>query len=369
MNETATQPSPALRWGQNGLILFALTLALYLGRSILIPAVLALLLTCLLWPMVVGLHRLRFPWWLACTATVSLVVILVACSALAITLLIPQLVESLPNTPSKANAYYSHLRSKLGEISPLSLDEHYLPENADDSALMAYLRSALDPKTPGFVLDLLKGLFGFGTYWLVQSVLVLFTLFFFLLEGNLLTRRIVELFGTNQQTQQRVLLALRDMAAQVRTFLVWRTLVNVAVAIIMGLLYYLFTRFVASVDLGLTYCRVALRSLSGYGSSWDPAPPRRFVDLFFSLGGHLAYPLLHGFDNGRRLLHRASGDGTKHGSQRHNGHAFLSVLGISLGAGRFVSCHAGNGCGKNRLLSCSRLASLGQSHGYLFRSA
>ena len=42
--------STSTRWGVNALILLGMVLALYLGQSIFIPTVIALLLAAMLWP-------------------------------------------------------------------------------------------------------------------------------------------------------------------------------------------------------------------------------------------------------------------------------------------------------------------------------
>lgn len=223
--------------GLNALVLVGLTLSLYLARPILIPAVLALLLACMLWPLVRWLHERRLPWPVASAAAVSLFVVVVSATTVAFGLLVPRFAEALPSDPARAQEAYSRFRDRVQRLSPVALDAQ-LPERADDSALVAYVRAALDPSHPDFALDALKAAVGFGLGWLVQSVLVMFTLFFFLLEGRMLTRRLVELFAPGP-AQARALAALQDMGAQVRTYLVWRTLVNVAVAVIMGLLYYL----------------------------------------------------------------------------------------------------------------------------------
>jgi AI-2 transport protein TqsA len=73
--------------------------------------------------------------------------------------------------------------------------------------------------------------------WIWQWILIMFILLFLLLEGRMLSRRVVEIFGPRPQIQARAVLALQDMATQIRTYLVWRTIVNFALAIILGCFY------------------------------------------------------------------------------------------------------------------------------------
>lgn len=254
--------SSASRWGLNALFLLSLSVGLYLGRAIFIPTVIALLLTSMLWPAVrwlnrqgvllVGLEwrrgfpwlgvctwRLRFPWAIACGMAVGVLVIIVLATTFAFSVAIPRFLQSLPNDPERVEQYYSKFRDRINRISPWPLDEHYFPEEAEKSALMSYLRNALDPRNPQFVLDTLEKVVSLGGYWLWQSILIMFILFFLLLEGRTLSRRIMEIFGPSPEHQERVSVALADMGMQVRTFLVWRTIINFAMAIIFGVVYQL----------------------------------------------------------------------------------------------------------------------------------
>src|SRR5262245_42732819 len=73
----ATTVSVATRWGINAIILLAVTLALYYGKMIFIPTILALLLAAMLWPLASAMNqrgvpvpfvyfRGRFPWVVPC---------------------------------------------------------------------------------------------------------------------------------------------------------------------------------------------------------------------------------------------------------------------------------------------------------------
>jgi predicted PurR-regulated permease PerM len=250
----------ASRWGLNGLILVGFALALYEGRPIFIPTVIALLLAAMLWPAVRWLNqcgiplpglvgrdrfpwlwpsvwRLHVPWSVACAAAVGVLVVMVLATAVAFSMAVPKFLQQLPSDPEKAQYVYSRFRERLERVSPWPLDEHYLPEDAQESAAVEYIRNALDPKNPQFVFTTLLRVAETGGYGLWQSILIMFILFFLLLEGRMLTRRLVEVFGPSPQTQARVVLALQDMANQLRAYLVWRTIINFAMAIIFGVVY------------------------------------------------------------------------------------------------------------------------------------
>jgi predicted PurR-regulated permease PerM len=252
--------SVATRWGLNVLILLSIIGALYLGEKIFIPTVFALLLAALLWPAVAGLHqhgvplpclarggtfpwirfacwRLRFPWGLACILVMSGLVALTLLITLGFGLAITKMVQDLAiQSPEKQQEVYSRFRQKLESVSPVPLDPHYLPEDANDSPLFKSAKEALDPQKSYFI-DFLLRIGGYGGSWIWEWILIMFILLFLLLEGPMLGRRVVEIFGPSPEVQAKVGIALADMARQVRTYLVWRTIINLALALWLGLIY------------------------------------------------------------------------------------------------------------------------------------
>jgi predicted PurR-regulated permease PerM len=248
------------RWGLNALILLGMALALYLGQTIFIPTVIALLLAAMLWPGAVYLHRdgvplpalaarrrfpwlvlcvgrLRLPWSLACMLVVGLLVALALVVAVGFSVAVPKFLQALPNTPAKEQAVYSRFRERLEHVIPLPLDEHYLPPEASNSQAFQYIKGALDPKQP-FIFNALLRVAAYGGSWLWEWILIVFLLLFMLLEGRMLTRRVVEIFGPSPEAQARAVEALEGMAGQVRTYLVWRTIINFGVSLGLGLVYY-----------------------------------------------------------------------------------------------------------------------------------
>jgi predicted PurR-regulated permease PerM len=87
------------------------------------------------------------------------------------------------------------------------------------------------------VLDVLWKLTWYGNNWLWQWVLILFILLFLMLEGRMLSRRLVEVVGPSPEAQSQAVAALTDMAHQVRSFLISRTLVNIFLGLIVGAVY------------------------------------------------------------------------------------------------------------------------------------
>jgi AI-2 transport protein TqsA len=245
--------SGATRWGLNALLLIGIGLALHWGQAILVPTVLALLGTAMLWPVVNLLHRhiplpaisfrsafpwlrpclawCRVPWGLACTLTVLLVFGLTLLVPASFSLVIPRVLQSLKD-PNAQQEVYGRVRLKLVQIG-VHLDEQYFPERGEDSIIFRSVREALDPERP-FLVPFLWQTTLYGGSWVVHWVLILFLLWFLLLEGPMLSRRVGALFGPSNEIQARAQDALKDMAEQVRSYLLWRTIVNFGLAMVMG---------------------------------------------------------------------------------------------------------------------------------------
>jgi predicted PurR-regulated permease PerM len=255
LNNTAT------RWGLNLLIILAVIAALYLGRSIFIPTIIALLFAAMLWPAITYLHgtgvpipfvawRSGFPWVfrlkISWNAASMFLVMLMMAVAMGITagfgLAIPKMMQGLPRAdlpdddPRSMQVAYSKFRERLHAVG-LPLDQTYLPDKYENSQLVQTIGEAINPKKSTFVLDTLRSVGDIGLRWLVQWVLVMFILLFLLMEGRMLTRRVVEIFGPSPAIQSKVGDALKDMAMQIRVYLVWRTIINFALALFLGIIY------------------------------------------------------------------------------------------------------------------------------------
>ena len=235
MNITTT----ATRIGLNILALLGATAALYLGQSVFIPVVFAALLAVILWPAARWLHRnLKFPWFFACLTVIGLLVVLNLVVFTGFALAVPQTIEELPNprNPEQLKDLYKKARLSLTWFVPNSVDR-VLPANSEDSTVYSYVQNFFEGR---YVTDQLLILAKAATNWFFQSVVVLFILLFLLLEGEYLAARIKEIFGENVVVQQQVAGALAEMADAIRSYLVWRTIVNCGLGLFLGLVYSMF---------------------------------------------------------------------------------------------------------------------------------
>jgi predicted PurR-regulated permease PerM len=168
---------------------------------------------------------------------VLVLVLLTLAVPLSLGLAVPKFIQDFPRDPAGQEELYTAVRGKLAMIG-VPVDNEYFPPEASQSTLFQGVRTALDPHAGNnIIVPLLGYVLGYGGSWVWQWVLVMFLLLFLLLEGPMLSRRLVEIFGPSPQVQAKVVAALADMAAQVRTCLVWRTLVNIGLAVVLGLVY------------------------------------------------------------------------------------------------------------------------------------
>ena len=254
--------STATRWGLNALILLAVVLALYLGKSIFIPTILAVLLAAMLWPLVtwmnrsgvplvgVAVHgafpwlrpcvwRLRLPWGVACLGTVGGLVLCLVLIAVGFGLSLSKFVLDIGSI-DKQKALYNDFRAKAVVLSPAPIgdDDFYFHKDPEQSELFKTIRAFFSKDNETFQ-TLVKSFLWSSSDFLWQAILVLFVLLFLLIEGRMLTTHLVGIFGPGTEVRGRAVNALKDMAGQIRSYLVWRTIINFALALLLGLFYQL----------------------------------------------------------------------------------------------------------------------------------
>ena len=230
--------SSATRIGLNILALLGVAVALYLGHSIFIPVTFSAMLAVLLWPAASWLTRkFKFPWVLSCLSVILLLVFANLAVFAGFALAVPSIMQELPNPrdPQQLREIYGKARESVGSVAPGAVDR-VLPPDPDSSNVYNYTRQLLDGR---YVTDQIVGLSKVAGAWLMQSVIILFILLFLLLEGQFLSDRIKAIFGRNTLTQTNVANALVGMAEAVRSYLVWRTLVNIGLGLFLGLVYSL----------------------------------------------------------------------------------------------------------------------------------
>ena len=222
----------ATRIGLNVLLFLAGVVALRLGESVIVPLLVALLLATVLGPAAYWLHtRLKIRWGLAC---ITVVIGLVLANVMIMSMFTTQVTRIVTRLSDEKKIIdgYNDFRDKLEKVSPVDLDNELFPkepENINAIGIFRYLRDAA-PYIMGQGAKV-------AANWSWQLIVILFITFFVLLEGRMLARRAVAIFGPSQEVQDKATEVLFEMAKQVRTYLVWRTLINLVLAVVMGLTY------------------------------------------------------------------------------------------------------------------------------------
>jgi len=239
---------PELRWGINFLAVLGAIVALALGKTLFVPLVVALMLAATFWPVV---EQLRVRWWLP--RGVAAIVVMSGL-VLAVTLAVMWMVVATQsnfqdlNTTDGRQKLYRKLHDRFRtDISQELADQLFpLPEVPPDH----------DPNLPVYIDTNKSVIFGgLNKYFSLEggaipamllttgemsmvALLVLFLALFLWIDGEMLARRTAEIFGPQTGPYfGATLRALDEMAKQVRNYIVWRTVINLAIALVMGVVY------------------------------------------------------------------------------------------------------------------------------------
>lgn len=242
--------SLAARIGLNIVALLGAITVLRLGSVIFLPLIFSVFLATILWPSAVRLNSFyKLPWTLACATAVGVLLLFNAVVIAFILLAVPKLLQSVPNpndSQSAMNIYrmYDRAREQAKRLSPLREDEarneeyieEYLPRDPNQSRLFLTVQKTIEGE---YILQAVFTTLSYMASYVWQFILVVFILLFILIEGRMLTRRVVAVFGPSSEVQGKVFSALQAMSKVVRDFLVWRTVVNIGLAIVVGTAYSL----------------------------------------------------------------------------------------------------------------------------------
>ncbi len=219
----------ATRYGLNVLALLGASIALHLGKPIFVPLTIAAVLAAILWQPAEYLKaRFRMPWFFACVTAIGTLVFICLLILTLLALSSLQFVAELPRSDDvvKQTKIYQDIRTQLPFL------QGALPENPNDSKVFKEFQAAL--REEGSVRDTV-GVWG---GYLFEGMLILFVLLFLLLEGRMLGNKVRNIFGPGPQVQTQVSGAFKEMAEAVRTYLVWRTIVNFSLALVLAVVYW-----------------------------------------------------------------------------------------------------------------------------------
>lgn len=263
---------PETRWGLNFLALFGVIIALAMGKPLIMPLIVALMLAAVFYPVV---EILRVRWWLP--RGVAAIVVMIGL-ILAMTLGIIWIVVSIQNgfqelsTPDGRLVYYKKLHNRVSEDLSDKIAEQLFPlqpprsepektvelRDADNKEIMgppipAAEQTSDRPHVPDPNQSLIFGWLNkqfsmegsmlptliFSTFEVSMiTLIVLFLMLFLWMDGEMLAGRLAEVFGPRTGPYfSATYRALEEMAKQVRSYIVWRTAINLAITLILGVVY------------------------------------------------------------------------------------------------------------------------------------
>lgn len=245
------------RWGLNFLAVFGAIIALWLGKPLLMPLAVALMLAAVAWPVV---NYLRIRWWLSRSVAASLV--MTALIIMVVLIIIAGVVAAQGTwreyaTPDGQWKLYERVHQQISlEISP-EIAKHYFPidpekpatdkeqpappDTAEQKLREVLPRSVLFGTMKRFFEDQQRNIPEYlistgGSMMMI--LLILFLALFVWIDGDALGKRVAEIFGPKRSPDfSKAQKALEEMARQVRSYLVWRTIINVGMAIALGFSY------------------------------------------------------------------------------------------------------------------------------------
>jgi predicted PurR-regulated permease PerM len=224
----------ATRVGLNLCAVFGISAALYMGGSIFIPVVFSILLASVLYPFAKFMNeRLAAPWFAACLSAVLGLVVLHLIVIGAFAWAVPKTIVGLPQDEKQWEAQYAKVQGNLSLIFPIRDDDEFLGRDPKKAQAVGLLKEQFTRENLSSGLMKLAVL---GLEHLWQVILVLFITLFLIFEGQMLADKVKAIFGPSLETRGRVTVALAEMTEAIRTYLVWRTIVNLA--LVLGSVYW-----------------------------------------------------------------------------------------------------------------------------------
>jgi predicted PurR-regulated permease PerM len=217
-----------MRMALGFLAVLGIVLSLYFGRAFFLPVVISLLLAAVIWPPVNYLHH----HWRMPRALAGLVVI-AGCVALTVLGLlwgifaIQRLVHEMPQSEEGQREAYERVR---GRLSDFEFTDYLLPPEPTESVFyknFERFRKEQVDNLPNLLRSSVE-----------STLLILFMVLFLVIEGEFLIRKTGEIFGPSTGDNARAATkALREMAHQVRAYIVWRAVINVGMALFLGVYF------------------------------------------------------------------------------------------------------------------------------------
>jgi AI-2 transport protein TqsA len=225
----------ATRIGLNLSAMLGIAALFKLGASLFVPLILSLLMASILYPAARFLNeRLSLPWFFACLTVLLAAVALFLVVFIAFAIAIPRTIEGLPKTEDAWKDQYRKIQSNLTRFIPFKTEDWLPAEPEEQKGVYGVIKAAFSQENVSAAAGKIAMLL---LEYIWQGILIMFITLFLLLEGQMLSDKVRAIFGPSRETQNRISKAIAETAEAIRTYLVWRTIVNLGLALVLGVVY------------------------------------------------------------------------------------------------------------------------------------
>ncbi|QEH38349.1 AI-2 transport protein TqsA [Aquisphaera giovannonii] len=198
--------------------------ALYLMRIILVPIALALVLACMFAP-VASFFRRWFPF--GSLGALALVLLLIAGGLYVASLTAESLIRGTQTIPAEVERLAGQVSKRINEVV----------------RAQPYLRGVLpDPGTidrlgdtnSAILIEKMTYSFADLSFWAVEGFIVLVLVIFLLVEGPMLTHKVIRFASRTTGEADRTSLMLGQVTRKIRVYLVARTIINLGLGLVIA---------------------------------------------------------------------------------------------------------------------------------------
>jgi predicted PurR-regulated permease PerM len=216
---------------QGGLFMLALLAALYAGREIVLPIVLAIILNLLLQPALRMLERFYLPRMLGALILIALLFGTIVALATGMSGPASSWAAKLPEGVPRLQEHLSFLRTPIDAVRQFMEQAQGYVSGDSRSTIAA-------PQAPAFGADLLLTVFSSTRAFASGFLEMILVLFFLLLSGDTLLRRLVEVLPRFSDKRQAIEISQhieQDISAYLITITIMNATVGLATALAMWL--------------------------------------------------------------------------------------------------------------------------------------
>jgi AI-2 transport protein TqsA len=208
----------------------AVIAALYFLKAFVVSIALALLIACLLAPVTKLLRRLLPIGPTGAAVVLFLLTVMVGLYAASLTA--ESLVQAAHTLPIEIERLAGQISNRITQVMR---DQPYLRGILPEPGTIDQVGDA----NRALVIDTLSYGFSDLMTWVGWGLIVLVLVLFLLAESDMLTLKLIRFFAATPGDVQAASRAISDLTRQVRAYLVARTLINLGLGVVMGLVLWL----------------------------------------------------------------------------------------------------------------------------------